>query len=148
MGLGQCISNSELLDLWQLCEIDEKQYNMGPLKSFSEKKSIFFHLLKSEDLLFMPTIFHDLLMFYWPQKQTESLIDNIDDKSCSHKSHELKISIWGTFIELSCKFVQRKFLLNFLQSKKNHKVRSKVFFCLYRTEIIYITCHSYLVWWQ
>ena len=22
-----------LLDLWQLCEIDEKQYNMGPLNN-------------------------------------------------------------------------------------------------------------------
>ena len=32
MGLGQYISNTVLLDLWQLCEIDEKQYNMGPLK--------------------------------------------------------------------------------------------------------------------
>ena len=31
MGLGQCISNTVLLDLCQLCEIDEKQYNMGPL---------------------------------------------------------------------------------------------------------------------
>ena len=31
MGLGQCILNTELLDLRQLCEIDEKQYNMGPL---------------------------------------------------------------------------------------------------------------------
>ena len=31
MGFGQCILNTVLLDLWQLCEIDEKQYNMGPL---------------------------------------------------------------------------------------------------------------------
>ena len=31
IGFGQCISNTELLDLWQLCEIDEKQYNVGPL---------------------------------------------------------------------------------------------------------------------
>ena len=31
MCLGQYISNTELLDLWQLCEIDEKLYNMGPL---------------------------------------------------------------------------------------------------------------------
>ena len=31
MCLGQYISNTELLDLWQLCEINEKQYNMGPL---------------------------------------------------------------------------------------------------------------------
>ena len=31
MGLGQYVSNTDLLDLWQLCEIDEKQYNMGPL---------------------------------------------------------------------------------------------------------------------
>ena len=31
MGFGQCISNTELLDLWQLCETDEKQYNMGHL---------------------------------------------------------------------------------------------------------------------
>ena len=31
MGLGQCILNTEVLDLWELCEIDEKQYNMGPL---------------------------------------------------------------------------------------------------------------------
>ena len=29
---GQYISNTELLDLWQLCEINEKQYNMGPLR--------------------------------------------------------------------------------------------------------------------
>ena len=33
MGLGQCISNTVLLDLLQLCEIDEKQYNMGPLRN-------------------------------------------------------------------------------------------------------------------
>ena len=32
MCLGQYISNTEFLDLWQLCEIDEKQCNMGPLK--------------------------------------------------------------------------------------------------------------------
>ena len=32
MGLGQCISNTVLLELWQLREIDEKQYNMGPLR--------------------------------------------------------------------------------------------------------------------
>ena len=39
MGLGQCISNTVLLDLWQLCEIDDKQYNMGPLKiSFVSRK--------------------------------------------------------------------------------------------------------------
>ena len=31
MGLGQYISNTVLLDLWQLCEIDEKQYNIGPV---------------------------------------------------------------------------------------------------------------------
>ena len=36
MGLRQCISNAELLDLWQLCEIDEKQYNMGPLTCMFE----------------------------------------------------------------------------------------------------------------
>ena len=35
MGLGQCISNAVLLDLWQLCEIDEKQYNMGALIHFT-----------------------------------------------------------------------------------------------------------------
>ena len=28
MGLGQCISNTVLLDLLQLCAIDEKQYNI------------------------------------------------------------------------------------------------------------------------
>ena len=32
MCLGQYMSNTELLDLWQLCEINEKQYNMGPFK--------------------------------------------------------------------------------------------------------------------
>ena len=31
VGLGQCISNTVLLDLWQLCETDDKQYNMVPL---------------------------------------------------------------------------------------------------------------------
>ena len=31
MGLEQYISNTVLLDLWQLCEIDEKRYDMGPL---------------------------------------------------------------------------------------------------------------------
>ena len=34
MCLGQFISNTELLDLWQLCQINEKQYNMGHLKKF------------------------------------------------------------------------------------------------------------------
>ena len=38
MGLGQCISNTELLDLWQLCEIDEKQYNMRPLNEGGTNK--------------------------------------------------------------------------------------------------------------
>ena len=36
MCLGQCISNTELLDLCQLCEIDEIQYNMGPLIDVSK----------------------------------------------------------------------------------------------------------------
>ena len=31
MSLGQYISNTVLLDLWQLYEIDEKQYNLWPL---------------------------------------------------------------------------------------------------------------------
>ena len=31
MDLGQCILNTVLLNLWQLCEIDEEQYNMGRL---------------------------------------------------------------------------------------------------------------------
>ena len=31
MGLGQYILNAVSADLWQLYEIDEKQYNMGPL---------------------------------------------------------------------------------------------------------------------
>ena len=38
MGLGQCILNTVLLDLRQLCEIDEKQYNMGPLKYKQKRK--------------------------------------------------------------------------------------------------------------
>ena len=36
MGLGQNISNTELMDLWQMCEIDEKQYNTGPLSTNSK----------------------------------------------------------------------------------------------------------------
>ena len=31
MILRQYIPNLVLLDLWQLCEIAEKQYNVGPL---------------------------------------------------------------------------------------------------------------------
>ena len=31
MGLGQYILNTVLLDLRQLCEIDEKHHSMGPL---------------------------------------------------------------------------------------------------------------------
>ena len=33
MGLGQCISNTVLLDLLQLCETDEILFNVGPLKN-------------------------------------------------------------------------------------------------------------------
>ena len=33
MGLGQCILNTVLLNLWQLYGIDEKQYDMGPFKN-------------------------------------------------------------------------------------------------------------------
>ena len=33
MGLWQYILNTVLLDLWQLCETDENQCNMGPLGS-------------------------------------------------------------------------------------------------------------------
>ena len=32
MGLAQCISHTELWDLWQLCETDEKHCNMGLFK--------------------------------------------------------------------------------------------------------------------
>ena len=36
MGLGQYMLYTVSLDLWQLCEIDEKQYNMRPL-TFKEQ---------------------------------------------------------------------------------------------------------------
>ena len=39
MGLGQCIANTVLLDHRQLCEINEKQYNMGPSKVFKHASS-------------------------------------------------------------------------------------------------------------
>ena len=40
MDLGQCISNTVLLDLWQLCEIDERQYNMGPSTTSNDQYNL------------------------------------------------------------------------------------------------------------
>ena len=50
MGLWQYILNTVLLDLWQLCEFDEKQRNMGPLGK--RKTFILHHYTSSVDVLF------------------------------------------------------------------------------------------------